>query len=157
MPIDILLKHHSLLLFKNCFSRVSLQKDQFVPRRANNCREESSLLTTGSTCGIYNCRGETSESASSAGDCSVGLLCIAAAVEAWWLAWAGADGGPSTHKPSGRLTSTKLSDHTATLFSAFLNWLCFKNTVETITNIVTSKPVMTFTLHKRRKLSSVAD
>ena len=87
----------------------------------------------------------------------MGLLCIAAPGEAWWLARPGADGGPSTHKPSGRLTSTKLSDHTATLFSAFLNWLCFKNTVETITNIVTSKPVMTFTLHKRRKLSSVAD
>ena len=58
MPIDMLFKYRFLLLFENCFSRGSLQlnrptynktrsKDQFVPHRANNCRWESSLLTTG--------------------------------------------------------------------------------------------------------------
>ena len=58
MPIDMLFKYRFLLLFENCFSRGSLQlnrptynktrsKDQFVPQRANNCRGERSLLTTG--------------------------------------------------------------------------------------------------------------
>ena len=58
MHIDMLFKYRFLLLFENCFSRGSLQlnrptynktrsKDQFVPHRANNCRWESSLLTTG--------------------------------------------------------------------------------------------------------------
>ena len=58
MPIDMLFKYRFLLLFENCFSRGSLQlnrptfnktrsKDQFVPKRANNCRGERSLLTTG--------------------------------------------------------------------------------------------------------------
>ena len=58
MPIDMLIKYRLLLLFENCFSRGSLQlnrptynktrsKDQIVPKRANNCRWERSLLTTG--------------------------------------------------------------------------------------------------------------
>ena len=58
MPIDMLFKYRFLLLFKNCFSRGSQQlnrptynktrsKEQFVPKRANNCRGQRSLLTTG--------------------------------------------------------------------------------------------------------------
>ena len=56
------------------------------------------------------------ESARSAGVCTVGVLCIAAAGGSPWLAAPGAGGSQSTYQSGGRLTSPRLSDYTATVF-----------------------------------------
>ena len=57
------------------------------------------------------------ESARSAGVCAVGVLCIAAAGGSPWLAAPGAGGSQSTYQLSGRLTSPRLSDYTATVLT----------------------------------------
>ena len=118
MPIDMLFKYRFLLLFENCFSRGSLQlnrptfnktrsKDLFVPKRANNCRGERGGAR------------RAFETARSAGVCAVALWACCA-----WrrpsgprgLSAPGAGGSQSTYQSGGRLTSPRLSDHTATVF-----------------------------------------
>ena len=55
------------------------------------------------------------ESARSAGVCAVGVLCIAATSRSPWLLVPGAGDSQSTYQSSGRLTSPRLSDYTATV------------------------------------------
>ena len=91
MPIDMLLKNTFLALFENCCSRGSLKlnwptynktksKDQFVLKRANNCRGKKSLLTRGVN--LYNttCMGEARQACKSLRSAGV---CAAASKSPW--------------------------------------------------------------------------
>ena len=143
MPIDKLSKIQLLVLLHNCLSRGSLQlirptkpgqkTNMFL--RANNCRGERSLLTT--VVNLWNTHLQGEEPGEPLSLQDLCLYCGRAVHSGgWWalqLVGPNAGGIPSTYQSHGCLASLRLSDHTATVFSAILLMLCFIHThVETV-------------------------